>query len=85
MLIQELEKDDVVPDVLPKKKIDEIFDMESLPGITNDIARQLRAKDIDTPEDILSLGVDGLKEIKGVGTQRADIIFSSVQKRLKDD
>lgn len=83
ILEQELNEEDIVPMQRPKK-IDEQFDLQSLPGISSDIERQLKEMGVDTPEDVLAIGVDGLKELKGIGPQRASVIFAALQKRLSE-
>lgn len=56
-------------------------DLQTLPGVSADIAGQLKAEGADTLEDILSLGVDGLKEIRGVGAKKAEMIIAAIQAR----
>jgi glycosyltransferase involved in cell wall biosynthesis len=63
---------------------DRKFDLQTIPGISADVATQLRDKGIDMPEDIIELGVDGLKEIRGVGNRKAEVIIAAVQKRLEE-
>ena len=58
-------------------------DLQTLPGVSADIAKQLKEEGVDTPEDILVLGIDGLKELKGVGDKRAGMIISAIQARTK--
>ena len=58
-------------------------DLQALPGVTADIAAQLKQEGVDTPEDVLSLGIDGLKALKGVGDKKAEMILGAIQARLK--
>jgi ERCC4-type nuclease len=58
-------------------------DLQTLPGITADIAAQLKQEGADTPEDVLLLGIDGLKELKGVGDKKAEMILAAIQARLQ--
>lgn len=67
-----------------KELEDQKFDLQTIPGVSSDIAEQLRDAGVDIPEDIIELGVEGLKELRGVGNRKAEIIYSATQKRLED-
>jgi glycosyltransferase involved in cell wall biosynthesis/predicted flap endonuclease-1-like 5' DNA nuclease len=53
-------------------------DLQSVGGITEQIADALEARGIKTKEDIIALGVEGLQEVKGIGKIRAEAIIASV-------
>jgi glycosyltransferase involved in cell wall biosynthesis len=57
------------------------FSFQVLPGITPDIEAQLRALNLEGPEDILTFGIEGLKTIKGIGPKRADGIIAAIEAR----
>ncbi len=54
------------------------IDLEALPGISPGIAAQLRADGVSTRDELLALGVDGLKGYKGVGDVKAGLILGAV-------
>ena len=63
----------------PVPLISEVFKPDAVPGITSTIAKEMAANGIETKEDIIALGVEGLKEYKGVGDSRAEMILEAVQ------
>ena len=66
------------PDSRPAKT-----DLQTLPGVSAEIAAQLKTEGADTLEDVLALGVEGLKEIKGVGSKKAEMIVAAIQARTQ--
>jgi predicted flap endonuclease-1-like 5' DNA nuclease len=58
------------------------FDLQTLPGVTPQIAMGLQALGAHTPEDVVNLGVDGLRRIKGIGDKRAEAIIAYIQDTL---
>jgi len=83
ILEQELDNRLESPTVSNKRKGP--FDLQTLPAISSDIAKQLKADGVDLPEDILSLGVDGIQKYKGIGKARAEFIIATIQKRMQDE
>lgn len=67
---EELEIDDKRP----------FFDLQTIAGITSITEQMLHARGVYTPEDVIELGEDGLKEIKGIGDKRAESIIISAKK-----
>lgn len=57
------------------------FDLQSIPGVSNNIASQLESRGINSRESLRALGKEGLMELDGVGEKRASIIMDAV----KDD
>jgi hypothetical protein len=62
---------------VPIAQLDEL-DLQLLPGISNVNARQLEADGITTKSQVLELGVDGLKQYKGIGETRAKAIIDAI-------
>jgi len=60
---------------MPKRE----FDPQLLPGVTLNVAEQMRAAGIGSLDDVLALGVEGLQEFSGVGKVKAEVILSSTQ------
>jgi len=58
-----------------------VFELQKVPGITGSIATQLEADGHTTKEDILVLGIDGLKAYKGVGDARATMILRALSEK----
>ena len=54
------------------------LNLETLPGISPQIAKQLKADGVTTRDALLELGVDGLKAYKGVGPAKAAMILGAV-------
>ena len=54
------------------------LDLEALPGISPQIAKQLRADGVSTRDELLALGVKGLTGYKGVGPVKAELIIGAV-------
>jgi glycosyltransferase involved in cell wall biosynthesis len=59
------------------------LDLQSVPGVTEKIADDLRRKNIRTWEDIIELGLEGLKTVEGVGDKRAEAILAYAKKRIE--
>lgn len=62
-----------------------VFDLQSLPGITPQIAMGLNAMGAHTPEDVLELGVEGLSRIKGIGEKRAEAILAFIEEQQQEE
>lgn len=62
---------------LPPFEIEEevVFDIAALPGVTPGILKQLQDAGVETKEDILALGKDGLMRFRGIAEARADGIL----------
>ena len=74
ILEEELELDLKEEPVIVRKS-----DLQTVPGVSADIAAQLKELGADTLEDVLLLGVEGLKDIKGVGDKKADMIINAIE------
>lgn len=55
-----------------------VDDIQVLPGVTKGIAEQMTADGIQSYEDILNLGVQGLQKYKGVADTRAMMIIDAI-------
>jgi hypothetical protein len=62
---------------VPVAQLDEL-DLQLLPGISNENARQLEANGITTKSQVLELGVPGLKKYPGIGEIRAKAIIDAI-------
>lgn len=51
------------------------FNLDLIPGVTPEIADQLRAKGVTSAQDILKMGVAGLQQVKGIGEVKAEAII----------
>ena len=54
------------------------LDLQALPGVSKTLAKKLKSKGIQTADDILALGPDGLIEL-GAAKSKAEIIIQSVR------
>ena len=63
----------------------EVFNLQLIPGVTDQIAEQFEADGIASPDDILALGVDGLKAYTGIGEVKAVLITEAIQKIKESD
>jgi glycosyltransferase involved in cell wall biosynthesis len=54
------------------------IDLNALPGITMQIANELQLQGLNTKAKILSVGVEGLQKIKGIGEVRAQAIIEAL-------
>lgn len=63
----------------PDESAPEVFDLQTLPGVTPQIAMGLNAMGAHTADDVLELGVTGLSRIKGIGEKRAEAILAYIQ------
>ena len=79
-MLQEKPSDNVRPPDNGRPTLSAIaeIDLDALPGISPGIAAQLRADGISTRDELLALGVDGLKGYKGVGNVKAEMILGAV-------
>jgi glycosyltransferase involved in cell wall biosynthesis len=59
------------------------LDLESIPGVTEKIADGLRDKGVKEWEDIVMLGLEGLKSVEGVGDKRAEAIMAYAQNKIE--
>jgi len=55
-----------------------VFNLQALPGVTPEIAEQLLDAGVTSKEDIFALGVDGLKQFRGVGDVKAGRIIGAL-------
>ena len=55
------------------------LDLQSLPGVTPQIAQQLQADGIQTAGEFIALGVDGLQDYKGVGPVKAQRMMKAME------
>jgi len=53
-------------------------DLQKLPGVSTTIAEQMEGQGVQTFQDILDLGVDGLSIYPGIGATRAQIIIDAI-------
>jgi predicted flap endonuclease-1-like 5' DNA nuclease len=60
-------------------------DLQSIPGITNEVEAGLIGLGVETWEDVIKLTVDELLGIKGVGEKRAQTILSYARKVASHD
>ncbi|RPJ40036.1 MAG: glycosyltransferase [Planctomycetaceae bacterium] len=51
------------------------FDAQKLPGVTPKIAQSMKQRGIDSLEDVLDLGEEGLQAVEGIGAVRARMIY----------
>lgn len=58
------------------------FDLQKLPGVGGELAAQLREAGVATREDIVAIGVEGLKQFKGVGDHKAKIILGAIERQM---
>jgi len=54
------------------------FDPQLLPGVTPKIAEQMRNDNIQSAQDVLAKGIEGLIAYRGVGQTKAEIILAAV-------
>ena len=69
--------DEIEGPIAPQR--DKKLDLQSLPGVGADIAKQLKEDGVDTIDDLLQLGVDGIREYRGVGKHKAEMIISAIE------
>lgn len=68
----------VPPPIIREGRI-KSFDLQTLPGMTHEIASQLEADGITSKEKIIELGVDGIQKYKGVGAKKGKMIIEAIQ------
>lgn len=54
-------------------------ELQALPGVTPNIAKQLDEAGVTSYQEILEMGTDGLREFKGVGPTRAELIVDAIR------
>ena len=54
------------------------LDLQTLPGITNEIAAQMTARGWNTVQEISLAGEEGLQSLRGVGSVKAERIMSAI-------
>ena len=75
-------EDTFVPPVIAG--VDDVVDLEAIPGITASVAEELRARNLTTKSAILALGKEGLLEIPGIGETRAEAIVTALSIDARD-
>jgi glycosyltransferase involved in cell wall biosynthesis len=60
------------------------FDPQLLPGVTPKVAEQMRADNIQSAQDVLAKGIEGLMEYKFVGQAKAEIIIAAVTEMMAE-
>ncbi len=68
---------------VPVELRDEI-DLQLLPGITDDIASLLTDDGISTKTQVLELGIDGLKQYRGIGEVKAKSIIEAIHRMSEE-
>ena len=63
----------------PSIEAGDTLDLQTLPGVTPGIARQLEERGVRTVEDLQDFGTDGLEPITGVGPVKAEQIMQAVE------
>jgi len=58
-------------------------DLQTIPGVTSQVASTMHKMGIRTWQDVVELGMDGLLKIEGVGPKRAEAIFNKAQQLAK--
>lgn len=56
-----------------------LFDLTTLPGMTEKIFDQMQRMGIKSNQDIINLGIDGLTQIKGIGDRKAEKILEYLE------
>lgn len=54
-------------------------ELQSLPGVTPNIAEQLSRAGVTSYQEILEMGTEGLRKFRGVGPTRADLIVDAIR------
>jgi len=73
VIVPEAEK----PIIEPPKSI--TFELQTVPGVTDTIAKALEQAGLTTRKAILEAGIAGLENVKGIGDKRASIIVNYLQ------
>ena len=58
------------------------FDPQKVAGVTARIAQQMLERGVDSLEDIVELGAEGLQQFEYVGTVRAKAIYNAAQELM---
>ena len=68
----------------PLDKIEKVSysSIEALPGISANIAKQMREAGVETIADIAAMTPDDLMELRGVGETRAEMILEAAREQL---
>ena len=74
--------DTFVPPVIAG--VDDVVDLEAIPGITAPVATELRARKLITKASIFALGIEGLLAIPGIGETRAEAIMTALSIDARD-
>jgi len=64
----------------PLETSDDPFDLQRLPGVGATIAQNMRVAGIESLQDILNAGEDGLAAIDGIGKARARVIIGALRR-----
>lgn len=75
--------DERAPEILSEIEQDLPFDLQTIPGISAQVAMQLQAMGAHTLEDVVKLGKDTLMQVKGLGPSRAAAILKYADDLMK--
>lgn len=53
------------------------FDLQKFPGVTHKVAEELERRGVESLDDILDMGEDGLKDIPYIGSVRAKMLYNA--------
>ena len=59
------------------------FDLQTFPGVTHKVAEELERRGVDSLDDILDLGEDGLKDIPYIGPVRAKMLYGAAMEAAR--
>ncbi len=62
----------------------EEFSLDTVPGITPEIAGKLQARGVQSLQDLVNMGNTSLMQIKGIGPSRADAIITYARKVIAE-
>lgn len=72
-------------DVLDVETEDAVeFSLDTIPGVTPEIASKLQAMGVQSLQDLINVGSTGLTQIKGIGPARADAILAYAKKTIAE-
>jgi len=77
--------EDLPEELVEEELAEEVFDLQSLPAVTERIAVRMGQSGLDSPEQILRHGVDSLVAVKGLGNAKAQMIYSYVEDNYGTD
>jgi hypothetical protein len=72
------------PNVMAKAMNAAKFDLQTLPGVTPNIATGMAELSLVTAEAIFEAGVKGLRKVRGVGKTKAEMIYGYVAANFTD-